>query len=148
MDSYHWNYYNPKNDNITNKKSNSRYNNYSYYPSNLKSNYSTNIIDLSKYNLNKKNNNSTKKTDIDSNYYNYINNNTKSDSISSQYYSQKNKYLITFNSIPRKFDPKNNMSSDGVIRGYINNCSFYISGSSDLLQKINYKKIDYKNKNL
>ena len=40
------------------------------------------------------------------------------------------------------------MSSDGVIRGYTNNCSFYISGSSDLLQKINYKKIDYKNKNL
>ena len=70
--------------------------------------------------------------------------NIQLNSNSSQYYSQKNKYLITFNSNPRKFD----ISSDGVIRGYTNNCTFYISGSSDLKSKINYKNKDYNsNKN-
>ena len=145
MDSYQddWDYYNSSNENITRK--NSRYNNnYSYYPSGSKSNYSTNVINSSKYTRNNLNENSTKKTDVGSKYNKYINNNTGSDSTSSQYYSQKNKYLITFNSNPRKIDSNKDISSDGVIRGYTNNCSFYVSGSSDLKQKL--KDFDKRNK--
>ena len=137
-----WYSYRAPNGNITQK--NSRYNNYSNYPSIHKSYYSTNVITSSKYNTNNKNDNSSQKTDVSSKYYKYINNNTKSDSISSQYYSQKNKYLITFNSNPRKFESSKNISSDSVIRSYANNCTFYISGSSDLKQKLNYQKKDYK----
>jgi hypothetical protein len=145
MDSYQddWDYYNSSNENITRKNSRYNNNNYSYYPSGSKSNYSTNVINSSKYTRNNLNENSTKKTDVGSKYNKYINNNTGSDSTSSQYYSQKNKYLITFNSNPRKIDSNKDISSDGVIRGYTNNCSFYVSGSSDLKQKLK----DFKKRN-
>ena len=70
------------------------------------------------------------------NYNTYQNippiNNIHSNQKSNQYFSQNNKYLITFSSNQRKIDLKGKRSSDGVLRGYTNNCSFYVSGSSDL----------------
>ena len=60
---------------------------------------------------------------------------------SAKYYSKNNKYLTLFNSRTRRYDPSNaTLSKDCVLRGYTDNCSFYISGSSDLNSKINIKK--------
>ena len=139
-------------------KTNTNYK-YLYNTDNQKRNYTTNILSPSNY-TQRLNIKSRQKLTLDnkilnSNYntqknYNYnktspIVNNFQLNPNSSQYYSQKNKYLITFNSNPRKFDSNGNISSDGVIRGYTSNCSFYVSGSSDLKANINYQNKDYKN---
>ena len=61
--------------------------------------------------------------------------------------------MITFSSNQRKIDLKGKRSSDGVLRGYTNNCSFYVSGSSNLNKTSNYenkameKTIPYSHKN-
>ena len=80
------------------------------------------------------------------NNYNTYQNNIQINQNSSQYYSQNNKYLITFNSNPRKLELEGKRSSDGVLRGYTNNCSFYVSGSSDLNSTLNDKNKAHKNK--
>ena len=134
--------------------------NYKYLFNNneQKQNYAMNLLSPSNYtqrlNIKSRQNQTIDNKILNSNYNtqkNYNNNinpsmisNIQLNSNSSQYYSQKNKYLITFNSNPRKFDSKGKISSDGVIRGYTSNCSFYVSGSSDLKSNINYQNNDYK----
>ena len=59
---------------------------------------------------------------------------------SAKYYSHNNKYLTLFNSKTRRYEPSNaTVSIDGVLRGYTDNCSFYVSGSSELRPKISIK---------
>ena len=141
-------------------KTNTNYK-YLYNTDNQKQNYTTNILSQPNYtqrlNIKSRQKLTLDNTILNSNYNTQKNyNNNKTSPIannfelnpnSSQYYSQKNKYLITFNSNPRKFDSNGNISSDGVIRGYTSNCSFYVSGSSDLKANINYQNKDYKNTN-
>ena len=65
-------------------------------------------------------------------------NNTTLKSDINQYYLQKNRNLTKHNSNSKKF----NAPSDGILRGYTGNLTFYISGSSNLKSSI-----DSKNKN-
>ena len=136
--------------------------NYTYlkYTNNQNSKNSPNIISTSKYSQrltinsrqrpNLDNKNLKTNYNANNNYNTYQNspliNNIQKNSNSSQYYSQNNKYLITFNSNQRKLELEGKRSSDGVLRGYTNNCSFYVSGSSDLNSTINYKNKAHQNK--
>ena len=77
-----------------------------------------------------------------------INNDTKYNPISNKYYTQNNKNSKIYNYKQRKLEYNNgNVSSDGSIRSYSDNCTFYISGSSN--QQYNYQnkyqKKDYNN---
>ena len=150
-----------------NTNENKPYYTYLKYTNNQNSKNSPNIISSSKYsqrltiNLRQKLNNDNKnlKTNYstNNNYNTYQNippiNNIHSNQNSNQYFSQNNKYLITFSSNQRKIDLKGKRSSDGVLRGYTNNCSFYVSGSSNLNKTSNYenkameKTIPYSHKN-
>ena len=164
MDSYqsYWNG-GDYGDNYSQRQS---YYDYPYYYDYNTQNYSTKETASSKY-TSRANNNYSK------NYSNYYNDNQKSNSNyyyntnkdysyeqynpvvnqlnsnSSQYYSQKNKYLITFHSQPRKniYDT----SSDGRLQGYSNNynnnCTFYVSGSSDLKSLLNNMNTKTNNRN-
>ena len=132
--------------------------NYTYINDNMRAKNKMNVISTSNYskrfyntsrqksNTEEKNTNSKYNKNYSHDQNRPIINNVQLNSNSSQYYSQKNKYLITFNSNPRKFDTNGNISNDGVIRGYTNNCSFYISGSSDLRSLLNSKNKDLRNK--
>ena len=78
------------------------------------------------------------------NNYSYLSKNDEPRN-SSKYYSDQNKYLTIFNSSAKRYVPTEaNLSNEDVIRGYSDNCSFYVSGSSDLSAKA---LIKYNNKN-
>ena len=129
QDEYDYDYYEEDNSQDRNPT-----HNYLVYPDNQRTNINYNKDNKNYYTRN--------------NYSEYQNNriiDNPNNSNSNQYYSKNNKYLITFNSNPRKLDLKENISKDGVIRGYTNNCSFYVSGSSDLKSIISNKNKDYKN---
>ena len=152
MESYgDWNYDDYEENTTENKP------NYTYlkYTNNLNSKNSLNIISTSKYSqrltINSRQRPNLDNKNLKTNYntnnnYNTYQNNIQINQNSSQYYSQNNKYLITFNSNPRKLELEGKRSSDGVLRGYTNNCSFYVSGSSDLNSTLNDKNKAHKNK--
>ena len=105
-------------------------NNYVYNIDNKRTNYS------SKYNISSSTKNfgtSKKELKKDYNYnYSYSSQNEETHN-STKYLSQNNKYLTLFNLRTKRYEPSNaTVSEDGVIRGYTDNCCFYISGSSDL----------------
>ena len=153
QDEYDYDYYEEDNSQDRNPT-----HNYLVYPDNQRTINTLNAMSTPKY-TQRLNSNSYQRTNINynkdnknyytrNNYSEYQNNriiDNPNNSNSNQYYSKNNKYLITFNSNPRKLDLKENISKDGVIRGYTNNCSFYVSGSSDLKSIISNKNKDYKN---
>ena len=161
MDSYqsYWNEYD-YGENLSQRQSYYDYSYYNYYnmPNytskenvSTKNTSRTNYDSYKKY-LNNNVNTDYKKSNSNSNYNYSINNDysykqytpiiNQLNSNSSQYYSQKNKYLITFHSNQRKNISDNKTFSDGKLRGYSNNntnnnCTFYVSGSSDLKSLLN-----------
>ena len=153
QDEYDYDYYEEDNSQERNPT-----HNYLVYPDNQRTIDTLNAMSTPKY-TQRLNSNSYQRSNINynkdnknyytrNNYSEYQNNriiDNPNNSNSNQYYSKNNKYLITFNSNPRKLDLKENISKDGVIRGYTNNCSFYVSGSSDLKSIISNKNKDYKN---
>ena len=109
-------------------------NNYAYNFDNRKSNYSSKPSNSSKYHsIWAKRNYGTAKKDYNYNYnFPYSSQNDEPRN-STEYYSHNNKYLTVFNTRARRYEQTNpTISDDGVIKGYTDNCSFYISGSSDL----------------
>ena len=135
---------------------------YPYYSYELNSDYKTNkhlskVPYITKYNQypniseSKKQKNVTRK-EISNQYRTYINKNEKRDynysyiskenepRNSTKYYSDHNKYLTLFNSETKRYERSNaTFLNDGVLRGYTDNCSFYISGSSNLKPKTTIK---------
>ena len=114
-------------------------NNYVYTIDNKRSNYSSKVNYASKYNTTSSSKNfgtSRKEPKKDYNYnYSYSSQNDEQRN-SAKYYSHNNKYLTLFNVSTRSYEPSTaTVSKDGVLRGYTDNCSFYISGSSDLKPK-------------
>ena len=78
----------------------------------------------------------TEKKDI--NYSNINHEDEKTNS--AKYYSRQNKYLTLFNSATNRYERSNaTLLNDGVLRGYTDNCSFYISGSSNIKPKTTIK---------
>ena len=125
-------------------------------PNYQKQNYSTKERYKDKsdiYKINTSKNQSIYYTNLNQNKrYNksLINNDTKYNPISNKYYTQNNKNSKIYNYKQRKLEYNNGkVSSDGSIRSYSNNCTFYISGSSN--QQYNYQnkyqKKDYNNNN-
>ena len=132
---------------------------------NKKSNQTSKVSYSSKYNQNKNSINSKKitnqtKKENQSNEYKKTNlpQNAKRDynySYSSQSNQpnnsslnkeHQNKYVTSFNSSSKRNDLSNaNISSDGVLRGYTDNCGFYVSGSSDLNPKTINKNLHNNN---
>ena len=162
MDSYHDYQYDDYENTFQNSYNvNNRFNEPSY----KRSNYSSKVIITSKYTQNpkesysKKLNNQTRKEIIRSEYktssyknsnstnkkeYNYLPSTSKNNKPrnSNHYYNMDdNKYSTTIsnsnlNSTLRRYDPPEpNYTVDGVLRGYTHNCTFYVSGSSELKPK-------------
>ena len=162
MDSYHDYQYDDYENTYQNSYNvNNRFNEPSY----KRSNYSSKVIITSKYVQNpkesytKKLNNQTRKEIIRGEYktssyknsnstnkkeYNYSQSTSKNNKPrnSNHYYSvDENKYSSTssnsnLNSTLRRYEPPEpNYTVDGVLRGYTQNCTFYVSGSSELKPK-------------
>ena len=173
MDSYHDYQYDDYENTFQNSYNvNNRFNEPSY----KRSNYSSKVIITSKYTQNpkesysKKLNNQTRKEIIRSEYktssyknsnstnkkeYNYLPSTSKNNKPrnSNHYYNMDdNKYSTTIsnsnlNSTLRRYDPPEpNYTVDGVLRGYTHNCTFYVSGSSELKPRPTIKNI-YNNNN-
>ena len=65
---------------------------------------------------------------------------------SSQNEGNQNNKITLFNVIKRKYELTNaTISEDGVLRGYTDNCSFYVSGSADLHPKTVRNSYNIKN---
>ena len=107
-------------------------NNYAYSIDNRRTNYSSKPSYASKYNTSWATKNyGTAKKDYNYNFSHPSQNDESRNS--TEYYSYNNKYLTVFNTRTRRNDQTNaKISDDGVIKGYTDNCTFYISGSSDL----------------
>ena len=106
--------------------------------------YSSKYIQNSNVNSSKKQINQTRKEkdkeNKKTNYYNsfkkdydfsYLSKNEESDNSNRNKNNEKKK-LTLFNLSTRTYQPSNATVKDGVLRGYNDNCSFYVSGSSDL----------------
>ena len=137
--------------------------NYEYKSDNKRSNYLSQVAYVSKYSQNpymsssKRQQNTAKKQTVNQyrNYQTEKKDYNKYSNISQEYeprnstkyYSDHNKYLTLFNSETKRYERSNeNLSNDGVLRGYTDNCSFYISGSSDIKPKTTIKN-KFLNKN-
>ena len=77
------------------------------------------------------------------NDYSYLSKNEESNN-SNKYNNNGKKKLTLFNLNTRRYEPTDVTVINGVLRGYNDNCSFYVSGSNDLKTKIT---VDNKNKN-
>ena len=95
----------------------------------------TNTAIKGKINQNRTSNSQNEKKD-----YIYSNINQEDESRNSTKYYSQNKYLTLFNSASNRYERSNaTLLNDGVLRGYTDNCSFYISGSSNIKPKTTIK---------
>ena len=118
--------------------------------------YSSRYIPNTNLNSSKKQlNQSRKEKDKENkktNYYNsfkkdydlsYLSKNEESDNLNKNK-NNETKKLTLFNLSTRTYEPSDATVTDGVLRGYNDNCSFYVSGSSEIKTKTTF---DNKNKN-
>ena len=163
MDSYHYYQYDDYENTYQNSYNvNNRFNEPSYKRSNYSSKViiTSKYVQNPKDSYSKKLNNQSRKEIIRSEYktssyknsnstnkkeYNYSQSTSKNNKPrnSNQYYNnmEENKYSSTIsnsnlNSTLRRYaPPEPNHTVDGVLRGYTQNCTFYVSGSSELKPK-------------